>query len=144
VLLLAGYNDLTTPCAPGFTDVLACDNAVDALELNLRDSIRRAKEFAGVRYVFVSTLTPTRSGSHAIDNDVIVDMNDHIRLQASAEGAVLVDNYSNFIGHETQYISNDGLHLLPPGYQAMADAFFARILATIPTTPPTLSTLFRR
>jgi lysophospholipase L1-like esterase len=145
VLLLAGYNDLTGPCAPGFTNVLACDDAVDALDLNLRDCIRRAKEFSGVHYVFVSLLTPTRSGSHAIDNNVIVDVNDnHIRVQASAEGAVLVDNYSNFIGHELQYISNDGLHLQPPGYQAIADAFFARILSTIPTTPPGLSALFRR
>ncbi len=144
VLLLGGYNDLTTPCAPGYSDALACDNAVDQVELNQRDCIRRAKEFPGVRYVFVSLLTPGRPGFRAIDGDVIVDMNDHIRLQASAEGAVLVDNYSNFIGHETQYIASDGLHLLPPGYQAMADAFFARILATIPTTTPTLSTFVRR
>jgi lysophospholipase L1-like esterase len=29
----------------------------------------------------------------------------------------------------------DGLHLRPAGYQALADAFFAAIQATVPQTP---------
>jgi lysophospholipase L1-like esterase len=47
-----------------------------------------------------------------------------------------VDTYPTFLGHEAQYVSSDGLHLNPAGYQAIADAFFAVIKSTIPQTTP--------
>ena len=141
VLILSGYNNLTVPCAAGFVDVAACDEAVDWVEINLRDMIRRAREFSTVRYVFISTMTPSRPGNKAIDNSAIRDMNDHIRAQAAAEGAFLVDVHPVFFAHEFEYVSSDGLHLLPPGYQAIADTFFSRILATIPTTTSSLSNI---
>ena len=60
----------------------------------------------------------------------------------TSEAATLVDSYPLFIGHEAEYISIDGLHLLPDGYQAIADAFFAAIKSTVPqTTPPFVSRL---
>jgi lysophospholipase L1-like esterase len=46
-----------------------------------------------------------------------------------------VDSYAAFIGHEADYVNVDGLHLRPAGYQALADAFFAAIQATVPQTP---------
>ena len=61
--------------------------------------------------------------------------NDGIRQMAAAEGAVLVDSYSAFLGHEAEYVNADGLHLRPAGYQAIADTFFAAIQATVPQTP---------
>jgi lysophospholipase L1-like esterase len=53
----------------------------------------------------------------------------------AAEGAVLVDSYGKFVGHEAEYVNVDGLHLRPAGYQALADSFFAAIRATVPQTP---------
>jgi len=142
VLLLTGYNDMTGPCAVGADNAAGCDAAIDTIEINLRDLIRHSREYPTVRYVFVSTLTPSRPGRLAIDNSAIIDANDHVRLQAAAEGAFLVDSYSAFLGHESAYISTDGLHLNPAGYQAIADAFYAKIAATIPTAAP--QTLFVR
>ena len=58
------------------------------------------------------------------------------RISLDLEGVTLVDTYQTFVGHEAQYVSIDGLHLTPAGYQAIADAFFAAIKSTIPQTAP--------
>lgn len=142
VLLLTGYNDLSGVCGKDNVNVAACDAAIDQAEINVRDLIRHSREFPTVRYVFVSTLTPSRPGPRALDNSAIIDMNDHVRAQVAAEGAFLVDSYSAFLGHETEYVSIDGEHLNPAGYQAIANAFFAKISAIIPTVLP--QTLFVR
>ncbi len=52
-----------------------------------------------------------------------------------AEGATLVDTYPTFIGHEAEYVDQDGLHLRPAGYQALADSFFGVIKSTVMSTP---------
>ena len=142
VLLLSGYNNLTTPCSPALGKTALCDEAVQFVEFGIRDCIREIKESpVGVKYVFVSTLTPSGAVSassprdNRISNDAIIEVNNRIRLRVAQEGATLVDIYPLFVGHEPDYISIDGLHLKPAGYQAIADAFFARIKATIPQTP---------
>jgi lysophospholipase L1-like esterase len=66
---------------------------------------------------------------------VIVQTNARIKQVVAAEGAILVDTYPRFTGHEAEYVSLDGLHLLPPGNQAIADSFFAVIRATVPQAP---------
>ena len=136
VLVLSGYNNLTTPCAAAGYSNSACDTAINAMHEDLRSLIRTAKGFPTVRYVFVSNLTPGRSGTRAIDAARIVDANNHIRTAVNAEGAFLVDSYSVFLGHETAYVSTDGLHLLPPGYQAMAQEFFNNIKIVVPSSAP--------
>jgi lysophospholipase L1-like esterase len=137
VLLLVGYNNLTTPCAPGLRSTMACGDAIDFVAVGVRDCIRRIKESpVGVKYIFTSTLTPPGpTGRSRIDADAILETNRRIRQWIAAERATLVDSHPLFLGHETEYVSPDGLHLLPPGYQALADAFLGAIRATIPQTP---------
>ena len=137
VLLLVGYNNLTTPCAAGSMGTVACSAAIDFTAVGIRDCIRRVKESAaGVRYTFVSTLTPPGpTGRSRIDAAAIVETNRRIRQWIAAERVTLVETHPLFQGREAEFVSPDGLHLLPPGYQAIADAFFFAIRATIPQTP---------
>lgn len=138
VLLMVGYNNLTTPCAPGQFGTTACSAAIDFTAVyGTRDSIRRIRESpAAVKYIFASTLVPPGlTGSKRIDREAILETNRRIRQHVAAERATLVDPHPLFQGRETEFISPDGLHLLPPGYQAVADAFFNAIRLTIPQTP---------
>jgi len=137
VLLLIGYNNLTQPCGPGLRNTIACSEAINFVAVGVRDCIRRIKESpVGVKYIFASTLTPPGPvGRSRIDADAIVETNNRMRQWIAAERATLVDSHAVFRGHEADYISPDGLHLLPPGYEALSDAFFASIRATIPQTP---------
>jgi lysophospholipase L1-like esterase len=136
-LLLTGYNDLTGWCAPGRGGSGECASAIGKVAAGLSACFRRIREAnVGVRHMFLSNLTPPGpSGSNRIDGNAIVQVNARVRQVAEAEGAVLVDAYSAFVGHEAEYVNVDGLHLRPAGYQALADAFFAAIKATIPQTP---------
>ena len=137
VLLLTGYNNLTNPCSPGRGGSGECGNAIDKVVDGLRACLRRVKEAnVGVRYTFVSNLTPPGpTGSNRIDGNAIVQINSRIRQMTAAEGVVHVDSYVAFVGHEAEYVNVDGLHLRPAGYQALADAFFAAIKATVDQTP---------
>lgn len=138
VLLMIGYNNLTLPCADGEFGTAECSAAIDFTAVfGTRDAIRRIKESpVGVKYIFASTLVPPGpTGSKRIDPEAILETNRRIRQHVAAERATLVDVHPLFLGKEAEYVSPDGLHLLPPGYQAIADAFFAAIKATIPHTP---------
>jgi lysophospholipase L1-like esterase len=142
VLLEGGYNELLGDCGTGPANATPCSEAIDRVRLGFRDCIRRAKEAPrSVPYVFVATLTPPgplQSGAQRdrrISNDAIVRANDRVKQVASSEGAIVVDIYPVFLGHEAEYVDTDGLHLRPAGYQAMADAFFAAIQRSIPQTP---------
>jgi lysophospholipase L1-like esterase len=138
VLLMIGYNNLTTPCAPGLFGTPACSAAIDFTAVyGTRDCIRRIRESpAGVKYIFASTLVPPGlTGSKRIDRDAILDVNRRIRMHVSAERATLVESHPLFQGREAEFISPDGLHLLPAGYQTVAEAFASAIRATIPQTP---------
>ena len=89
-----------------------------------------------MKYIFASTLAPPGlTGSKRIDREAILETNRRIRQHVAAERATLVDIHSLFQGKEAEYVSPDGLHLLPPGYVAIAEAFFSAIRATIPQTP---------
>jgi lysophospholipase L1-like esterase len=141
VLLLDGYNNLTNPCAPGLSNTAECSQAVTDVAVGIRDLIRIAKrpEY-GVRYIFVSTMTPPGPylgipPDRRIANDAIVRANTGIVNMVRAEGVTLVDTYPNFIGHEAEYVDQDGLHLRPAGYQAVADSFLAVIKTTVTSTP---------
>jgi lysophospholipase L1-like esterase len=135
VLLMIGYNNLTTPCSPGRFAAPECDRAIDFTAVYTRDCIRRIKESpVGVKYIFVSTLVPL-GPTGRIDAKAIVEVNRRVRLHIAAERATPVDSFAGFQGHEAEFVSPDGLHLLPPGYQAIADAFFSVIRLTIPQTP---------
>ena len=140
VLVMIGYNNLTTPCAPGRFNTTACSGAGGAIDFTAvytRDCIRRIKESpVGVKYIFVSTLVPPGpTGPKRIDRDAIVEVNRRVRIHIAAERATLVESFPLFQGREAEFVSPDGLHLLPPGYQAVADAFLSAIRLTIPQTP---------
>lgn len=137
VLLMIGYNNLTTPCPPGQVNTVACREAIDFTAVYTRDCIRRIKESTvGVKYIFTSTLVPPGlTGPKRIDRDAIVETNRRVRMHVAAERATLVETHPLFQGHEAEFVSPDGLHLLPAGYQAVADAFFSAIRLTIPQTP---------
>jgi lysophospholipase L1-like esterase len=144
VLLLTGYNNLLNGgCRIRDGIDPTCGKAIDAVEIGVWDCIRHSKE-GNVLYVFVSTLTPpgplaAGAEDRRLRDDVIRQLNARIKLVVAAQGATLVDTYPTFLGHEAQYVSIDGLHLQPAGYQAIADAFFAVIKSTIPQTTPLAS-----
>ena len=143
VLLEGGYNDLYNDCGTGPTNTALCRDAIRRVSGIFRDCIRHARENSTtVAYVFLATLTPPGPpppqpgvSNRRISNDAIVQANAGIVQIAAAEGAVLVDVYPVFFGHEAEYIDTDGLHLRPAGYQAMADTFFAAIQKTVMQTP---------
>ncbi len=138
VLLLSGFNDLTGVCGPGRSSTVACGQAIrDTVGFGIRDCLRTVREESvGVKYAFVSTLTPPGpSGSNRIDPNAIIQANQRIRQVVAEEKGVLVDSYARFVGHEAEYVNVDGLHLRPAGYAALAEAFYASIQATIPQTP---------
>jgi len=143
VLFLGGFNNLTSPCPPGSPLSTACKDGIGEVAGGVRDVIRHSKE-RDVPYVFVSTLTPPGpSGGRRISGDAIIQADVRIRQTVAAEGGVLVDVYPLFQGHEAEYVDTDGLHLRPAGNQAIADAFFAAIKATIPQTPQSFITGLR-
>jgi lysophospholipase L1-like esterase len=142
VLLLSGYNNLLNGgCQVSDGQNPACGKTIDTVGLGIRDCIRRAQQTnPQATYIFVSTLTPPGplvppSKDRRLRPDVIVQMNTRIKQVVAAEHATLVDSYPSFIGHEAEYVSVDGLHLRPAGYQALADAFFGAIQNTVPQTP---------
>ena len=137
VLLLSGYNDLN-PCGQGQANSAACGDATQHVAFGVRDCIREAKESpVGVKYIFVSTLTPPGPlGPRRLDRNAIIETNRKItpdgRAGESHPGRHLP------VVHRPRgrvHVSVDGLHLNPAGYQAIADAFFAAIKATVPQTP---------
>ena len=141
VLLLSGYNNLLSGgCAYNDPPSGKCNDAVTAVKFGVRDSIRESKTPPnGVTYVFVSTLTPPGPYLGGVDRrikgDAIVQANAALRQVIAQEGATLVDTYPRFLGHEAEYVDSDGLHLRPAGYQAVADAFFSVITASVPQAP---------
>lgn len=141
LLLLDGYNNLLFPCAPGVSGTAACGQAITDVAFGIRDLIRigRRPEY-GVKYILVSTLTPPGQflggpSDRRIANDAIVRANTQISGMVRAEGATLVDTYPTFLGHEPEYVDQDGLHLRPAGYQALAQSFFNGIKNTVASTP---------
>jgi lysophospholipase L1-like esterase len=140
VLILTGYNNLLNGCGTGPADTTACRAALETIQFGVRDCIRRSKDF-NVVYVFVSTLTPPgpvlpgAPRDRRIGADAVAQANNRIRQVAANEGVTLVDPYPLFIGHESEYVDTDGLHLRPAGYQVLAETFFASIKATVPQTP---------
>jgi lysophospholipase L1-like esterase len=140
LLLLDGYNNLSGTCAPGRSGTDECDQKITDVGFGIRDLIRSGKRTEyGVRYIFVSTMTPPGPlvvlPDRRIANDAIVRANIEIANMVRAVGVTLVDTYPRFLGHEAEYVDQDGLHLRPAGYQAVADSFFAVIKTTVTSTP---------
>jgi lysophospholipase L1-like esterase/predicted small lipoprotein YifL len=145
LLLLDGYNDLLFFCAAARPQDAASSNCAQAttdVVSGYRKMIQSAKS-AGVAYVFASTLTP--SGPYipgpSVKNDrrialsAIVATNTKLVPMVRAEGAILVDSFAAFVGHEAEYVADDGLHPRRAGYQALAETFFAAIKNTVASTP---------
>jgi lysophospholipase L1-like esterase len=142
VLILSGYNNLLTGgCKISDDQNPLCNGAIKAVDVGIRDAIRKVKESPVPNaYIFISTLTPSGplvppTNDRRLRTDAIVQTNDRIKQAAAAGGAILVDPYPLFQGHEAEYIDNDGLHPRPAGSQVIADAFFAAIQKTVPQTP---------
>lgn len=140
VLLLDGYNNLGS-CTPGASNTQQCGQAIVDVAFGIRDLARIAKRTEyGVRYIFVSTMTPPGpylgiGKDRRIANDAIVRANTEIAKMVRSEGVILVDTYPRFVGHEAEYVDQDGLHLRPAGYQALADSFFSVIKTSVTSTP---------
>jgi lysophospholipase L1-like esterase len=141
LLLLDGYNNLLGTCAFGTSITAACSQAITDVGFGIRDLIRIGKQPEyGVRYIFVSTMTPPGPyvgipPDRRIGIDAIVAVNTRIADMVRSESVTLVDTYPKFVGHEAEYVDQDGLHLKPAGYQALADSFFGVIKTTVTTTP---------
>ncbi len=137
LLLLDGYNNLLAECTPGQSGTPACARKIGDVVAGLQQCIRIAKVSAyGIKYVFVSTITPPGPFAggprdRRIAADAVVRTNAAMAGMVQAEGAILVDSYGRFLGHETEYIDQDGLHLRPAGYEALAAAFFDAIKSNV-------------
>lgn len=122
LLLLHGYNDLLNEGTRG----------VDEVVIALRDMVRMARA-QGVRFVFVSTLTPSRPATgrfnRTIDPQAILQANGRLIPMALGEGARVVDAFGTFLGREQELVEEDGLHLTAAGNQVLAEAFYAAIRA---------------
>jgi lysophospholipase L1-like esterase len=144
LLLLDGYNNLLAECTPDRAGSAACARKIDDVVAGIRECIRIARVSAyGIKYIFVSTITPpgplVGSRDRRIAADAVVRTNAALAAMVGTQGATLVDTYARFVGHEAEYVDEDGLHLRPAGYQAMAQAFFDVIRQTIPGTPGIMS-----
>ena len=143
LLLIDGYNNLTSVCSADSGVTPACTAAVDFVVGKLRECIRIARAAPhNVAYVFVGTLTPPGSFTRVpgyFDNRIaaaaITQLNAKIKMQLPSEGAAIVDLHPLFTGHEAEYVSPDGLHILPAGNEVIANAFLSAIKSTIPQTP---------
>ena len=120
LMMLTGFNDLLGD------GTRAAQPVVDALRTNVRAAFS-----AGVRHVFVSTLPPSAPGKRQIDPDAIVQANALIRQFIASEGAVVVDPYPAFLGHEQELLESDGLHLKPEGNRVVAQTFFDAIVGSV-------------
>ncbi len=141
LLLLDGYNNLLSECTPDRPGSAACAGKIADVVSGLRECVRIAGRPAyGVRYVLVSTLTPPGPFAggprdRRIAADAILRTNTALADMVRSEGAILVDAYARFSGHEGEYVDQDGLHLRPAGYEALARAFFDVIKARVTSTP---------
>jgi lysophospholipase L1-like esterase len=139
VLLLGGYNDLLASCRPRDAATPQCTTATNDVAAGVRKMIVSSRE-AAIRYIFVSTLTPSGPflgipPDRRIADSAIVSTNNKVINVVRSEGVTLVDSYAMFVGHEAEYVDQDGLHLRPAGNQALASTFFAAIKTTVPSTP---------
>ena len=144
LLLIDGYNDLLGNCRLSRAQEASspqCASAITEVVSSYRKMIQAARS-SGVRYVFASTLTPSGpyiAGPNVTDRRIslsaISSTNTKLTAVIRTEGATLVDSYAAFVGHEAEYIGDDGLHPRRAGYQALADTFFGVIKSTISSTP---------
>lgn len=139
--LIAGYNNLLAACKTRDVSTVTprCASEIEITVGALREMVRLARS-SGVLHVFVGTITPSGPVIPPTNDrrllPAAVDLvNAKIQLQIPAEGGIVVDLYARFLGHEAEYNGPDGLHVLPAGNQAIAEAFFAAIKTAIPQTP---------
>ena len=143
VTILDGYNNLLAACKEVDVSRVTA-NCADEIELAagaLRGMVRMARN-SGVTHVFVATISPSGPylSQFPVNNrrllPAAVDLlNAKIKSQIPGEGAIVVDVYARFLGHEAEYNGPDGLHIMPAGNQAIAEAFFDAIKTAIPQTP---------
>ncbi|MEP6918022.1 MAG: SGNH/GDSL hydrolase family protein, partial [Acidobacteriota bacterium] len=136
LLLLDGYNNLLQECRPADVAKPGCLREIDRIATAMTQCIRIARTPSfGIKYIFVSTLTPpgpfVSIPDRRIAPEAIVQTNARLSAVVRAEGAILVDPYPAFVGHEAAYVDDDGLHLRPAGYQVLADTFFSAIKKSV-------------
>jgi len=128
VLLLEGVNDINNLHADGIPSVVT----------SLRSMIRAARQRGAT--VLVSTLLPQRPGACRADGvDDVIPANLQLRPMVSAEGAVLVDLYPQFVPNTTTWLGLDGLHPNEAGYGAMAQGFLDAIRGRLEQQPSIFS-----
>lgn len=142
LLLIDGYNNLLADCAHDVGVNPACEVTIEFVVGTLREAVRIARQPANqVGYVFVGTLTPpgpvTGPRDRRIAAAAIARVNSGIIRMIPGEGAIVVDLHPLFLGRESEYVASDGLHLLPPGNEVIAKAFFDAIEKHVPRSPAT-------
>lgn len=149
--LLNLYFDLVVPgVCPSLKEGLAnpkcvdgLQGALDAYRPNLREALLRLNEAAPDVPVFLLTIYNPFSGAAARLDEagrlalegepgtVLPEgLNDIIREEGEAAGAVLVDIYPLFLGRANEYIFRDLLHPNDAGYRVMAGAVLEAMRAS--------------
>jgi len=120
VLLLEGVNDINQHGSSTATVIATAYQTM----------IRNARQLGAE--VIVATILPERRGAcRGYDwldgvNDVVI-VNARIREVALREGATVLDLYSQFAPRLDVLLGGDGLHPTDPGYQVMAQGFYAAV-----------------
>jgi lysophospholipase L1-like esterase len=147
VLIISGYNNLLNQCRIRDVSIVTplCASEIEASAGALREMVRLSRA-GGASFVFVGTVTPPGplvppTSDRRLLPAAVTQLNAKIRSQIPGEGAIVVDIHSLFLGHEAEYTGPDGLHLDPPGNQAIAEAFFAAIKTAIPQTPAVVGSI---
>jgi hypothetical protein len=135
--LISGYNNLLAECKTRRVPVTPL--CAQQIEISRAPSARwfggrasGATRVFVVRYTLGPFIPPTND--RRLLPAAVTQLNAKIRL-SSCRGRHRRRHLSAFPRTRGQYSGPDGLHILPSGNQAIANAFFTAIKAAIPQTP---------
>ena len=141
LLLLDGYNNLLAECTPGQSGTPACARKI-ARRGGRAAAVHPDREGVGVRHQVHVRQHHHAAGAvrwrapRSSDRRRRCGSHECRRWRAWCRPRVRSSStrYGRFLGHETEYIDQDGLHLRPAGYEALAGAFFDAIKSNVTGT----------
>ena len=137
LLLLEGANDLNNPSANAATTKYIAGRLQEMIHV-----ARQAKQGSGL-IVMLATFPPQYPGLNGAGAPWVPTMNGEILKVATAEGAILVDLYKDFMATGTRLIGVDGLHPTDAGFTQMAKSFYTAIQTNLEVKATTVQVISR-